>query len=241
MDFLQHSEYSFISSTMIRSPQGSNTCCDTGKRIGKRAARNSDCRSWSILLMIGMTNPNDFQSFNDWVCNLKFFRHRIGKHHVEEVFHVPVILFWLYNRKTHWSSVCIGCESRHFCDKFNGEFMSIMFIIEIVVWVKKSRKGTNHTYHNCHRMGLSLESLIELNHSFVKYHLADNCLLKLIQFWFGRKLSIQQKIASFYIVRMFGQFLNLVSTIHKLTQVPIDISNSRHATRSARISRVIGC
>lgn len=107
-DLFKHIQDSFIGSSMVWSPKRSDASCYTGIGIRMRASSNSNSRSWCILFMFGMTDPNDFQSSDYVFLNLEFLIHRIWEHHIEKVFHISIILFWVNIRQSHSSSVCIG-------------------------------------------------------------------------------------------------------------------------------------
>lgn len=116
MNSFKHVKYSFVGSSVERSPERPNTSRNTSEGVSQRTPSNSDCWSWGILFMFRMTDPNNFKCFDNLIIDFELFAHRVWKHHIQKIFHIAILFFGMNNWQPLWCSVSVGGKGRHFCD-----------------------------------------------------------------------------------------------------------------------------
>lgn len=118
LDIIQHSQTSFISATMSRTPERRDTSSNAGIRIRKRRASYSHSEGRCILLMICMQGQNLVKSLghNGWYFIIRICG--VWEHHIEEVFSIGELSFRIDNRESYRGAVGSCSQRREFSDEF---------------------------------------------------------------------------------------------------------------------------
>lgn len=187
-----------------------------------------------------MADPDNLQSFNNFVSDIEAGGHRVGEHHVQEILHVTVLLLRVYDRQAHGGPVSVGGKSWHFCYQLYGKLLAIVGVEQIVVVVHESRESTHNAYHDSHGMGWGFESFVEINDELIDHHFPHNNSLKLGELGSRGKAAIEEQIAGLHIVGVIGQILYPIPSVHELSLFAIDVGDVRDAAGGAHETRVIG-
>ena len=173
--------------------------------------------------MFCVTDPDDLQSLQNLILNFELVVHWVGEHHVEEIFHVSIALFWVDVGQSHCSSVGVSCKCWHFSYQFNCYFIPD-FGIEEIIRMEEGRKGSNNSHHDGHWMRATFESLVELYHFLIDHHLSHHCFLEPDQFSLRRQTPIEEQIACLHVGGVFSQLLNGVASVEQFSLLAVDVA-----------------
>ena len=87
--------------------------------------------------MLGMTDPDHFEGSKDVGVDIEVMGHGVGKHHIEEVFHVAILLAGVDIRQALGSAVGIRCQSRHLGNQLDGNFLPVLSAEQIIFLASK--------------------------------------------------------------------------------------------------------
>lgn len=190
--------------------------------------------------MLSVADPDDLQCADHFFIDVKALTHRVGKHHIEEVLHVPKVLLRVNDRQSHCCTISISSQSWHLGYEFNRHFLPVSRVEEVVIRVKESRQRAYNTDHNGHRVRFTPKSLVKLNHLLVDHHLASDYFFKLAEFAPRGQLAIKQQIASLHVGGVLSEILYLVSAIEQFSLLSVDVADIGDAASCAHEAWIVG-
>lgn len=186
-----------------------------------------------------MADPDDLEGSDYLIGNVKTRGHWVGKHHVEEVLHVTVLLLGINDGQSHGGSIGVSGEGWHLGYELDCQFLSVIRIEEIIIRVHEGRERSDNADHDGHRMSRTLEPFVEVDNELVDHHFADNDILEFGELGSRGQAAIEQEIAGFHIGGVISEILNPVSPVHELSFLPVDVRDIGDAAGSAHETRVI--
>ncbi len=238
-DLLQHAQAGLVGTTVSRAPQGGDTGGDTGKRVGTGGASQTNGRGRGILLVISVQGEDAIHGALDHRVDLVLFgRHR--KHHVQEVAGVGEGVARLHERLADGVLEAHGGQGRHLGEQAEGADLAMLFVIDIEGVVIESREGTHHATHDGHGVGVTTEAAEEEGDLLVHHGVTGYGALEFGELGLGRRLAVEQDVADFEVVGLFGQLGDGVTTVQQDTLIPVDIGNGGLARTGRHEARVKG-
>ncbi|MNS78839.1 hypothetical protein D3C72_1124700 [compost metagenome] len=162
------------------------------------------------------------------------------EHHVQEVFRVRQVVARVHHGLAHGVLVHHRRQGRHLGDQANRGDFAVLRVIDVQRVVVERRQGADHTAHDGHRVGVAAEAVEEglqllVNHGVVLHGADELGLLLGI-----RQFAVEQQVAGFEVVGLFGELLDRVAAVQQDTFVAVNVGDLRLARGSRHETRVEG-
>jgi hypothetical protein len=89
-------------------------------------------------------------------------------------------------------------------------------------------------------VSLAFEPLIKFYHLFVDHHFPNNNFFEFPQFNLGGQHSVEKQVASLHVGGVFGQLLDRVTSIKKLSLLAVDVADVGDAAGCAHEAWIVG-
>src|SRR5579875_1173041 len=103
----------------------------------------------------------------------------------------------------------------------------------------KGRQCANTGTKDGHWMGVPAQALEESRHLLMHHRVARDPVVEILLLRRSRQIPIEQKIASFEKVAVFGDLFNRVTAVEQYAFVAVNISDVRFAARRRRKAGII--
>ena len=117
---------------------------------------------------------------------------------------------------------------------------TLVGIGKIRCFIVKCRQGADHADHHGHRMSVTAETLVELDHLLMDRHVPSDGKLETLFLSDVRQFAVFQQMGHLEKVALFGELLDRVTAIEELALVTVEEGDLRLATRGRLEARIVG-
>ena len=86
-------------------------------------------------------------------------------------------------------------------------------IVDVGGVVIERGQRADRSHHDRHRMGVAAEALEEPGHLLVNHGVMDHALVEIVFLRLGRQLAVEQQVAGFEEVAVFGELLDRIAAV----------------------------
>mmetsp|Transcript_23598 Transcript_23598/g.41778 ORF Transcript_23598/g.41778 Transcript_23598/m.41778 type:complete len:470 (+) Transcript_23598:375-1784(+) len=147
---------------------------------------------------------------------------RDGKAHAQEVRGIVQIVARIDKGLPDGELVGPGCNCRHLGNQADRGDLALVRIGDVGAVVVEGRHGPHDAGHDRHRVGVTAEPTIEIDHLLVQHGVVGHEAFELFQLGRRGQRTIKQQIAYFEVVRFLGQLVDGIATVQQHPFAAID-------------------
>jgi len=118
--------------------------------------------------------------------------------------------------------------------------LALLGIGNVGAVVVECGQGSDDAAHDRHRVRIAPEAAIEGRQLLVQHRVAADRVGKFVELSLRGKLAVQQQIADFHEVRLFGQLADGISAMEQHALVAVDICQRAFAATGRLVARIVG-
>lgn len=145
--------------------------------------------------------------------------------HVQEVGCVVQIVSWVNEWLANVVFVGHCSNGRHLRDHAQGCNHAQVWIGDVGAVMIEGRESSNGTGHDCHWVGVTTITLEERAHLIMNHGVIGYTMNKIVLLCACWQFAVQQQIAAFQKVAVFGELFNRVTAVKQSTCVTVDESD----------------
>ncbi len=167
-----------------------------------------------------------------------FARH--GKAHAQEVRGVVEIILRVNEGLADVVLVGHGGDRRHLGNHAQRRDHALVRIGDVRRVVVEGRKGADRAAHDGHRVGVAAIAGEEAAHLLMHHGVARDAVVEIDLLRLGRQFAVQQEVADFQEVAVFGELVDRVATVQQHAGIAIDIGDLAFARGRRGEAGIVG-
>ena len=134
----------------------------------------------------------------------------------------------------------MATRGRHLGDQADGGDLAVLRIVDVRAVVVEGRQSAHQAGQHSHGVRVTAEATQEELHLLVDHGVVGHAAGEVGLLGCVGQIAVQQQVAGFQEVAVFGQLLNGVAAVQQLALVTIDVGDGRLGGCCGQEARVIG-
>jgi hypothetical protein len=131
-------------------------------------------------------------------------------------------------------------DRRHLGDHAQRGDHALVRIGDVGRVVIEGRERADTAAHDGHRVGVATEAGEESAHLLVHHGVVRDAVIEIVLLGLGRQFAVQQKVADFEEIAVFGQLFDRIAAMQQNAFVAVDIGDLRFAGRGGGEAGIVG-